>query len=978
MRPAIPSRSLQSGCGILPQILRHPAPGRRSYFPITRIAVALLLTFFAASLAAADPVQWSSRPAQKTNTLASYPGGGLGSTLASTTSDPAVWDSVAVGSQIAWSDVRFEFQCSQDDKDVAAGLAFNNASPHPASIRFGIRARPGGTWEFNEGENLIAPAPGDQGYSVTDVFAIERSNDGTVRYFKGAQLIRTTTDPPVDTAGTLSLLQPDVAFLQPGAAIENATITLTAHSFPGTLEDHVNGPGGSGGLASPLVEEFVAIDDADFTFDTSAPVEVINVRDPGPIPGVIAASGNGTEEDTDAINSMLDRARANDTAGTRTVLYFPPGIYDCAPDKTEWADFIATQAITGQLLPNTPVMAFEIDSSNLFLVGENPGNTILRFHTYKDAAPVTNDLHDPATDFFSFVTAPMGKTCVRPAGGANLAPNPDGSSPQFRRGVLRGSGILIRPPPPYLELEGLGFRNLTIDGQAGRTEIPWPAFPAIAVDPYEGDSRVADYPWLVDGDGWDQTHQGIFAVRAGSCVMLDCVFKRWRGEIIIRFTKLRERPWVLKRCVIEDSNSIPLSANGWFHVEDCDIGRNAFGSIESSTLPGQRFIIKNTHLHGGVAVRGVSRHTDAPEIRKQTPTYLLEDCTIDIKTLPRFDGQPQLHDFLSCEFGIYGHDVTIRGCTFNVQGNQPAIVINGGEWSSYRNAFTIPGNDLHDSHRHHTHYRIHDNIFNRTVSDPPLANPAWEREFVLYVKEGDTKTVMKRVDLQRPGAGLPDVVPGLDFFSNTVTEETGAEWLGILKEDWNSREFTRDAVMLGEKAINNVSGPGDPSPPAVGLSRWIRIENNVTARPDMVQQLLRSPSQATPELPEIILPAGATPLPKSTEVFVRRTGHDALVWVNGVALENPGTLYRVVKTQQTAAFWGSNHSVVLPVKMPDGVRLSPATPFSILPGSTIQAPGPRASRQNQFIDGFNYSEVYLVNPESDPVEIEIVLDQVSP
>lgn len=931
---------------------------------------------------ALEPVQWSNRPAQSANTLATYPGGGAGSALHCTGINPAAWDSVAVGSQIAWSAVRFEFQFSQADKDVVAGLAYNNTSPEPAAIRFGIYAHSDGTYQFNEDENRIDPAPAFQGYSDGDGFAVERSGDGTVRYFKGAQLIRTTSDPPADASATRILLQPDVAFLQPGAAIENAMIDVVEHAFPGSLEDHVNGIDGAGGLASPIVAEFVALDDATHTFDTTMPVEVINVRDPGPIPGVLAAAGNGTEEDTAAIQSALDRAAANDAAGKRTVLYFPPGIYDCAPDKARWAEEIAKNAATGQTVPFQPVAAFKIQFSNFFLVGENPANTILRFHTYDDAAPASNDLHDPAANPYSFVNAPMGKTCVSPAGGgtAGVAPNPDGTYPHFRRGVLRGACIHLLPPPPtfFDLLEGIGFRNLTIDGQAGRTAIPWPDFPGIAVDPYEGDPRVNNYPWLVDGDGWDQTHQAIHAWGVETCVMLDCVLKRWRGEIIIRNSRKVERPWVLGRCTIEDSNSLPLSANGSFIIEDCDIGRKAFASIETTTVPGQRIHITNTHLHGGVAVRGVSRHPDSPAIRKDTPTFLMDNCTIDIKTTMRFDGGLQNAEFARCQFGIFGHDITVRNCTFNVQGNQSAIDIQGGVWPAYNNALAIAGNNLYRFNRQYTNFKIHNNVFDRRRSAEPLPGHVFERGPVLFY-DGSSTTVLKRSDMRGAAAGDPDIVPGLHFHDNTLLEETGAEWLAILDERWRERGFTRDAEMAGEKAINNVSGPGDPSPPPEGFSRWIRFENNITPRPGMVQHLLRwSDSLAVPELPDVILPAGASPLPRSTEVFARRTGHDAVVWINGVELALADTLYRIVRTQQTAPFWGRTHILNLPVKMPAGTRLDPATPFMVLPGSVIDVPAQRPGRQNQFVEGFNYSEIYLASPQSDTVELEIVLDEASP
>ena len=104
----------------------------------------------------------------------------------------------------------------------------------------------------------------------------------------------------------------------------------------------------------------------------------------------------------------------------------------------------------------------------------------------------------------------------------------------------------------------VSFENLTLDGGVEHGAI----------------SYKSVYPNNVDGQGWDVSHSAI-DIRGGSQLSLDhwtitnCIFKRWRGEMLKSNDSSTNGNLTIANCVFEDGNATALNIYPSLLVTNC-------------------------------------------------------------------------------------------------------------------------------------------------------------------------------------------------------------------------------------------------------------------------------------------------------------------------------------------------------------------------------------------------------------------------
>lgn len=153
--------------------------------------------------------------------------------------------------------------------------------------------------------------------------------------------------------------------------------------------------------------------------------------------------------------------------------------------------------------------------------------------------------------------------------------DPDAAWPLVSGAVQRGWGIQIESQT------GFRMAGIELDGSASSTGDA--SFPAS----------------IVDGDGWDVTHKGIYFVvnvAQTDIVIRDCYIHGWRGEIVYYGGSLLDYIRIVDcRIGVTNADGISMSASN-MEVRDCEIYSCVNAGIENAYFTG-RNVYANNYIH---------------------------------------------------------------------------------------------------------------------------------------------------------------------------------------------------------------------------------------------------------------------------------------------------------------------------------------------------------------------------------------------
>jgi len=456
---------------------------------------------------------------------------------------------------------------------------------------------------------------------------------------------------------------------------------------------------------------------------STTPVVVVPPVDPAVFSVMdYGATGNGSTDDTAAIQLAINAAEAYSTTNGAATVYFPEGNYAVAV-QDYFPNDISVYAYV-----------FWPKASNVTYKGDGPGKSAIFYHYFNLTDPekyweVKGNGNDTwrilRGSLFNLTHPTIGNNVtglrwegLRLCGNCDVGLTPTSGGHNYacssassvitsnNHGMANGARLRFgnTAPDPLKDWDP-AFAGTSALGTEKQYYVVNAAQNTFQVSDTVGGSPVTFSDesgfYATDGSGWDWTHKAIYVGNTGTFSVHNCTIDRWRGECIYGGGGLVGK-FTITNSTIERCNASAVSI-GHMDMADCTVRYVRNGIEDFAEGASQKIIVRRTGFVGSNSTISIDEGGVVPICHEDTSGHIIEDCTFDgfTSAITIVDGGSnmtiQRNVITNCRRGItitplfqYDvgdrtfNDITISSNSFTGNASIPStsVILNnlGGNW----------------------------------------------------------------------------------------------------------------------------------------------------------------------------------------------------------------------------------------------------------------------------------------------------------